>query len=119
MTTRYTVRALAGIALGVMSVAAGAQQPKSQGASFDRTAIPAPGKAPELRVPSWTTLKLANGAQLVVSPRHNLPLVSFTINFVGGADQYEPASKPGVAEFTSAMLSEGTAAWLRHNSIAA
>jgi predicted Zn-dependent peptidase len=53
-------------------------------------------------------MKLADGAQLVVSPRHNLPLVSFTINFVGGADQYEPASKPGVAEFTGAMLSEGT-----------
>jgi predicted Zn-dependent peptidase len=103
------LRATAGAAaLAALTVSAGAQQPKAQSTSFDRSAIPAPGKAPELHVPSWTAMKLADGAQLVVSPRHNLPLVSFTINFVGGADQYEPASKPGVAEFTGAMLSEGT-----------
>ena len=43
---------------------------------------------------------LANGAELVVSEKHDLPLVSFTINFVGGADQFEPADKPrrGVAD---------------------
>ena len=88
---------------------AAAQQPKPQATvAFDRTVIPAPGRTPELRVPAWTTSKLANGAELIVSPRHNLPLVSFSISFVGGADQYEPADKPGVAEFTAAMLSEGT-----------
>lgn len=108
MRVRYSVRATVAAALGVVSAAAGAQQPNVQGASFDRSAIPAAGKTPELRVPTWTSMKLANGAELVVSPRHNLPLVSFTINFVGGADQYEPAAKPGVAEFTGAMLSEGT-----------
>ena len=91
-----------------LGAAAGAQKPATQTASFDRTAIPTPAKAPELHVPSWTSTKLSNGAQLVVSPRHNLPLVSFTISFVGGADQYDPATKPGVAEFSAAMLSEGT-----------
>ena len=105
MRARYSVRTgLAAITLGIVATTAGGQQPKS----FDRTTIPPAAKAPELHVPTWTTMKLANGAQLIVSPRHNLPLVSFTINFVGGADQYEPASKPGVAEFTGAMLSEGT-----------
>ena len=109
MRVRSTLRAAAtSAAFGVLSVAAGAQQPKSQGGSFDRSAIPAPGKAPALHVPSWTSMKLSDGAQLIVSPRHNLPLVSFTINFVGGANQYDPPSKPGVAEFTGAMLSEGT-----------
>jgi predicted Zn-dependent peptidase len=109
MRIQYTLRAaMVAAALGAGAIVSGAQQPKAQGASFDRSAIPAPGKAPELHVPSWTTMKLANGAQLIVSPRHNLPLVSVAIDFVGGADQYEPASKPGVAEFTGAMLSEGT-----------
>jgi zinc protease len=75
---------------------------------FDRTRIPAPGKPPELRVPSWTTDTLANGAALIVSQRHDLPLVSFTITFVGGANQYEPAGKRGTASFTAALLSEGT-----------
>jgi len=88
----------------------GAQQQTAQGKSeaFDRTVIPTAGKAPELHVPAWTTTKLANGAELIVSQRRNLPLVSFTINFVGGAAQYEPKDKPGVADLTAAMMSEGT-----------
>jgi zinc protease len=51
---------------------------------------------------------LANGATLIVSERHNLPLVSFSITFVGGGNQFEPAGKRGVAAMTSSMLSEGT-----------
>ena len=110
MRILYTLRAAScAVVLGAgVTAPAAAQKPKAQPASFDRTAIPAPTVAPELRVPTWTSMKLANGADLIVSPRHNLPLVSFTINFVGGANQYEPADKPGVAEFASAMLSEGT-----------
>ena len=112
MSISYNLRgALIGAAaLGLGAAAVGAQQPKptAKQAAFDRTAIPDPGKAPELRVPTWTTMKLANGAQLIVSPRHNLPLVSFAIDFVGGSNQYDPAGKPGVGEFAGAMLSEGT-----------
>src|SRR5439155_16989961 len=88
-----------------------AQQPKppARPSAFDRSAIPAPGSTPELRVPSWTSVKLANGAELIVSSRHNLPLVSFAINFVGGSNQFDPPTKPGVGEFAAAMLNEGTA----------
>lgn len=75
---------------------------------FDRTKIPVPGKPPELRVPTWTKDKLANGADLIVSERHGLPLVSLNITFVGGANQYEPADKRGTASFTASLLSEGT-----------
>ena len=108
MRVSYISRAGASALLLGLATVVGAQQPKATSASFDRTAIPAPGIAPELHVPTWTSTKLGNGAQLIVSPRHNLPLVSFAINFVGGADQYDPATKPGVAEFAAAMLSEGT-----------
>jgi zinc protease len=75
---------------------------------LDRTLVPTPGKAPLLRVPAWTTTKLANGATLVVTPKRDLPLVNFTLSFVGGAANFEPAGKLGVAGFTSQMLSEGT-----------
>ena len=87
-----------------------AQQPKPAGrpAAFDRTAIPGPAATPALHVPTWTTTKLANGAQLIVSSRHNLPLVSVTIDFVGGANQYDPPGKSGVGEFAGVMLTEGT-----------
>ena len=111
MNSYYTLRRAAfgasALALSALPVI-GAQQPKQAPAAFDRSAIPAAAPAPELHVPVWTTMKLSNGAELIVSPRHNLPLVSFAINFVGGSDQYDPAAKPGVGEFAGAMLTEGT-----------
>jgi zinc protease len=77
-------------------------------AKLDRRVIPAAGKPAELHVPSWTKTTLSNGAELVVSERHTLPLVSFRINFIGGADQFEPANKAGLATVVAAMMSEGT-----------
>ena len=105
---RAPVRALL---FGALAAApALAQQPQgAKTVAFDRKALPKPGTTPELHVPTWTTAKLANGAELIVSQRRNLPLVSFTINFIGGANQYEPTNKPGVAGLTATMMSEGTA----------
>ena len=76
--------------------------------TLDRTKVPPPGKTPVLRVPAWTKTQLANGATLIVSERHGLPLVSFAITFVGGANQFEPAERRGVASMTASMLNEGT-----------
>src|SRR5687768_13835337 len=84
------------------SVAALAQEP------LDRTKAPAPGPNPTLRVPAWTKTQLPNGATLIVSERHDLPLVSFNISFIGGGNQFEPAGKRGVAALTTSMMSEGT-----------
>ena len=76
--------------------------------SFDRSVIPPPGKPPTLRVPAWTKTTLANGAQLVVSEKHDLPLVAFAITFQGGVYQTENPSRRGVGSLTAAMLNEGT-----------
>ena len=75
---------------------------------LDRTKVPAAGKTPELRVPTWTKTPLANGALLIVSERPGLPLVSFSITFVGGANQFEPAGRRGLGPLTGSMLNEGT-----------
>jgi zinc protease len=75
---------------------------------LDRTKIPTPGPTPVLRVPTWTKSQLSNGATLIVSERHSLPLVSFSITFLGGSNQLETAEKRGVASLTTSMLSEGT-----------
>jgi predicted Zn-dependent peptidase len=77
--------------------------------ALDRTRVPPAGKTPVLRVPVWTRAGLANGVELVVSEKHDLPLVSFSITFLGGADQYEKADRRGLAAVTAAMMSEGTA----------
>ena len=97
-SSRSTVLALA-VAL-VVPVAA--QQ------ALDRSKIPPPGKTPELHVPTWTRATLANGADIIVSEKHDLPLVSFSLAFLGGASQYEPADKKGLAGLVASMMSEGT-----------
>lgn len=76
--------------------------------ALDRKRIPAPGKAPTLRVPAWTRSTLPNGAELIVSEKRGLPLVSFSITVLGGAHQFEPQGRQGLASLAAAMLNEGT-----------
>jgi zinc protease len=76
--------------------------------TLDRSKVPAPGPAPQLRVPAWTTTTLSNDAALIVAEKRDLPLVSFSITFMGGADQIESAGTRGVASLTASMLTEGT-----------
>ena len=78
------------------------------GQALDRKKVPPPGRTPDLRVPVWTKATLANGADFIVSEKHDLPLVSFSITVLGGAAQFEPADRTGLASITAAMLSEGT-----------
>jgi predicted Zn-dependent peptidase len=101
-TQRKALALAAALVISFANIAALAQQ------TLDRTVVPPPGSTPVLRVPTWTRAQLANGATLIVSERHNLPLVSFTITFLGGSNQFEPAGKRGVASMTASMLSEGT-----------
>ena len=76
--------------------------------ALDRNKIPPPGKTPTLRVPAWTKTTLANGAELIVSEKHDLPLVSFSLTILGGSLQFEPADRRGLASITASMMSEGT-----------
>ena len=95
------VRVALVIVLG-LSLTASAQQ------GLDRKKVPPAGPTPALHVPVWTKSVLANGAELIVSEKHDLPLISFSITFLGGDDQFEPAGRQGVASLTAALLSEGT-----------
>jgi zinc protease len=98
-----TRRLFAILILAVLSALPASAQPP-----LDRSKIPPPGKAPELRVPAWTKATLSNGAVLFVSEKHDLPLVSFSLLVMGGADQFETAARKGLAGITASMLSEGT-----------
>jgi len=93
---------VAAVVIVLANVAVLAQQ------TLDRTKVPPSGPTPVLHVPTWTKTQLANGATLILSERHTLPLVSFSITFVGGANQFEPADRRGVAAMTASMLTEGT-----------
>ncbi|HVT39642.1 MAG TPA: pitrilysin family protein [Gemmatimonadaceae bacterium] len=101
MTMRGCGLSLAGLALASPAAA--------QGKPLDRNVTPPPGAAPKLRFPAWTRTTLTNGAVLVVTQKHDLPLVALSIDFIGGSYNYEPEAKLGVGSFTAQMLSEGTA----------
>src|SRR5829696_2633066 len=101
-TQKKALATAAALVISLANIAAIAQQ------TLDRTVVPPPGPTPVLRVPTWTRTQLANGATLLVSERHGLPLVSFTITFLGGSNQFEPAARRGVAAMTASMLNEGT-----------
>ena len=95
--------------VGSASVAAQAKPATSaRKASLDRSKVPEPAKQPVLRVPEWTRTKLNNGAELIVSQKKGLPLVTVNISFIGGSYQFEDPAKLGVAALTAQMLSEGT-----------
>jgi zinc protease len=103
------------VAASLFVAPAGAQQRSSSAprttppkVALDRTKVPEPGKTPVLKVPAWTKSTLSNGAQLIVSPKRDLPLVTVSVNFIGGTNQFETPDKLGVGSFTAAMLSEGT-----------
>src|SRR4051812_49342730 len=102
-------RTIAAASLAVVSAASAfAQKQQSIPSSFDRNAIPKAGADPVAKIPTWTKTTLSNGAQLVVVERHSLPLVSFSMNFVGGSNQLEPADKTGLGNLTGSMMTEGT-----------
>ena len=91
-----------------LSLALTALAPQLSAQTLDREKAPTVGKAPSLRVPTWTRTKLTNGAELIVVEKRDLPLVALNIDFIGGASNYETADKLGVASFAAQMLSEGT-----------
>ena len=91
---RKVLALTAALIISLANIAAVAQQ------TLDRMKVPPPGPMPVLHVPTWTKTQLADGAMLIVSERHNLPLVSFNITFIGatGADtrveEYDPSNGP-------------------------
>ncbi len=110
---RRVTSTVAAVAFAALAGPLAAQQKAVQSgaaskSALDRTKIPTAAKSADLRVPAWTKVTLTDGAELVVSEKHDLPLVSFTINFVGGAAQYDPAGKTGLGSIVAQMLTEGT-----------
>lgn len=92
------VTAMAGI-ISVSSVSA------SQ--TIDRNKVPTLGPPPKVSLPPIVTRQLANGLKLMIVEQHELPLADFIL-VVGRGGTVDPVAKDGVANLTSAMLTEGT-----------
>jgi len=86
---------------------AAAPAPASAPAGPDRTSPPPKGPAPELRLPDQKKFKLSNGLAVRLVEYRRLPIVAVNLVVDAGAAR-DPKTLPGVASFTSTMLTEGT-----------
>lgn len=75
--------------------------------TLDRSKVPTLGPPPKVSLPPIVTRELPNGLKLLIVEQHELPLVDFAL-VVGSGGTVDPANKGGVANLTSAMLTEGT-----------
>jgi zinc protease len=73
-----------------------------------RKETPKAAEAKPLQLPEPTSFQLANGLTVLVNERPGLPIVSASLVVKTGSGT-NPADKPGLANFTAAMLDEGTA----------
>jgi predicted Zn-dependent peptidase len=75
------------------------------GQAVDRTVVPTLDKPPALKLPAIERASLPNGVTLQVVQQHELPLVQVTLVIAGGSKL--DAKEPGLASFTTRMLTEG------------
>jgi zinc protease len=93
-----TIVGIAGAPLGAQS---GPQ-------ALDRTKPPVLSGPPVLHLPALAQGSLANGISLQLVEHHTLPLVQVTLVIRGGTRL--DAAQPGIATFTTRMLTEGAGA---------
>ncbi|MDQ3038202.1 MAG: insulinase family protein, partial [Pseudomonadota bacterium] len=80
---------------------------KTTASSVDRSkGVPRTASFPDLKFPSLQRAMLANGTQLILAERHDIPVVQMSYQFRGGYSA-DPAGKQGIASFSSALLDEG------------
>ncbi|MCC6126005.1 MAG: insulinase family protein [Pirellulales bacterium] len=72
-----------------------------------RKTLPQPGPAPKFSLPPFKRAKLANGLELLVVEKHDLPLVALNLVFPKGKTS-EESSQQGLAMLTAALWDEGT-----------
>ncbi len=73
----------------------------------DRSRQPGPGREGRFQPPLPTRLQLANGIDLLVVEKRDVPTVATAVYVAGGA-LTDPTDRPGLASLTTRLLTEGT-----------
>ena len=76
--------------------------------TFDRTVEPEVGPTPSFDPPPVVRRTLANGLEVLIAERHELPILTLNLVLKGG-ETLVPAGKEGLASLTASLLTEGTA----------
>ena len=107
MNARRSIASLTTIAIA--SVALSAQAPPQK-----PEAVVMKGKAPvserilDIKLPRPAEADLPNGIHLMVLEDKRAPQVSIQVSIRGAGGYYDPAGQAGLAQFTAAMVREGT-----------
>ncbi|MDB6108959.1 MAG: peptidase domain protein, partial [Pedosphaera sp.] len=80
-------------------------QPSTE--SADRTKLPTPSEAPEVKFPAFQRTTLANGLKVVLAERHSTPVVNLNL-LVDAGFASDQSATPGTARLAMGMLDEGT-----------
>ncbi len=80
---------------------------KAATSGVDRSkGVPATASFPDLKFPDLQHATLANGTELVLAERHDIPVVQMSYQFRGGYSA-DSTGKPGIANFTTSLMDEG------------
>jgi zinc protease len=108
----HIVRMAAILACAIPAVGVAAQQPPQPAPSTKGMIVK--GKAPvnesvlQVKLPRPQEADLPNGLHLIVLEDHRAPLVTFQLLVRGAGGYYDPANGAGLANFTAALMREGT-----------
>ena len=75
--------------------------------SFDRSAEPAYGESPDVKLPTVWKSKLSSGLQLIGIENNEVPLVQFQLQIKGGM-LLESKNKIGVSNMLAELMTKGT-----------
>lgn len=108
---RLVMAAAAGLAatIGAMSPLAQEQQAPSTKGMVVKGKAPVNETVLQVKLPRPQEADLPNGLHLIVLEDHRAPLVTFQLLVRGAGGYFDPADMPGLANFTAALMREGTA----------
>jgi len=75
--------------------------------AVDRSKMPEPGSAPQVKFPDFQRFALENGLKVILAERHSVPLVRLNLVLDAGYAT-DRSGIPGTAELAMGMLDEGT-----------
>jgi zinc protease len=93
----------------VIATLAQEQQPPSTKGMVAKGKAPVNEAVLQVKLPRAAEADLPNGLHLIVLEDHRAPLVTFQLVVRGAGGYYDPAARPGLANFTAALMREGTA----------
>ena len=85
------------------------QNPSTAPGTILKNRAPVSNEVLKVHLPKPQEADLPNGIHLMVLEDHRAPLVNMQLIIEGAGGYYDPASSPGLAGFTAALMREGTA----------